>query len=556
MKMTEGRPQPLGVTISGDRTNFAISVPSGSSCELVLYRLGEPEPFCSFEMKESIYGDIRFLALQDIHPWEYEYQYMIDGHLASDPYAKLVFKNNESNAQRFGYPYEYDWEEDSPLQIPFHEVISYNLHVRGFTIDESSGVVNRGTFSGIIEKIPYLLDLGINQIQCMPVYEFEDLQAGKVNYWGYGNGYFFAPKSKYSASKDPSVELKDMIKACHKAGIEVVLYLPFEKGVSPQMAAECLHYYVTEYHVDGFVVNPYHIPTEHLFQDPLLSKVKILYKDDQYQNVIRRFLKGDEGMVNDVIWQLKKNSDREHCLNYVTDHTGFTLRDLYSYDGKHNEANGEYNADGPDYNYSWNCGAEGDTDDAAIKALRDDQVKNAFAILLSSQGTPSILSGDEFGNTQYGNNNVYCQDNELAWLDWNQLEKEKGLFEFVKHLISLRQKFGILHQLEPVKGWDYSASGMPDVSYHGEEAWKVPSEVSSRLLGIYYNGAAIKEEDCFVAYNMHWMSHVVALPNPGTNKNWYLVMDTKEGVPNEPRMLEDQRKIELEPRTVQILVGR
>jgi len=257
-----------------------------------------------------------------------------------------------------------------------------------------------------------------------------------------------------------------------------------------------------------------------------------------------------------VIWQLKKNSDREHCLNYVTDHTGFTLRDLYSYDGKHNEANGEYNADGPDYNYSWNCGAEGDTDDAAIKALRDDQVKNAFAILLSSQGTPSILSGDEFGNTQYGNNNVYCQDNELAWLDWNQLEKEKGLFEFVKHLISLRQKFGILHQLEPVKGWDYSASGMPDVSYHGEEAWKVPSEVSSRLLGIYYNGAAIKEEDCFVAYNMHWMPHIVALPNPGTNKSWYLAMDTKEGVQNEPRMLDDQRKIELEPRTVQILVGR
>lgn len=556
MKKVNGYPKPLGVTLFGDRTNFAVAVPAGASCELVLYKLGGLEPFCKYELPESGFGEVRFLALQDIHPWEYEYHYLINGNYAPDPYAKLVFKRDSYEQVRFGFPHSYDWDDDEPLQIPHHEVVAYNLHVRGFTNHTSSGVVNRGTFSGIIEKIAYLQELGVNQIQCMPVYEFEDRQGRKTNYWGYGGGYFFAPKGRYAAAKDSSVELKDMIKACHKAGIEVVFYLPFDAVVSPQTATECLHYYVTEYHVDGFILNPYHMPTGHLQQDPLLAKVKILYQDNQYQNVMRRFLKGDEGMVSDVIWQLKRNTKMDGCFNYVTSHTGFTLQDVYSYDAKHNELNGEYNCDGPDYNYSWNCGAEGQTQDETVTALRNVQVKNAFALLLTSQGFPSILAGDEFGNSQNGNNNVYCQDNELAWLDWNQLEENRELFTYVKNLIALRKACTILHQPELIKGWDYSASGMPDVSYHGENAWKVPSEVSSRLLGVYYSGAATKEMDCFVAYNMHWMDHTVALPNPGSDKNWYLAMQTEDGVLDEPQLLDDQRKIEMKPRSVRILVGR
>lgn len=556
MKVMQGFPRPLGVTMFGKLTNFALSVPSGTSCELLLYRLGEQEASGRFTLEETIFGDVRCLALEDIRPWEYEYHYLIDGRYAADPFAKLVYPSEMYDQVRFGFPQKYEWEEDAPLQIPHHEVIAYTLHVRGFTRDASSGVVNRGTFSGIIEKIPYLQELGINQIQCMPIYEFYDEQGGKTNYWGYGGGYFFAPKSRYASSKDASVELKDMIKACHKTGMEVIFYLPFEEGVSPQTATQCLQYYASEFHVDGFILNPYHMPTGHLSQDPLLSKVKLLYKEDLYQNTIRRFLKGDEGMVSDVIWQLKRNTGQDGCFNYVTNHTGFTLQDLYAYDGKHNEANGEYNYDGPDYNYSWNCGMEGPTEDASIRKLRQAQVKNALAFLLTSQGTPCILAGDEFGNSQCGNNNVYCQDNELAWINWKNLEENQELFQYVKKLIALRKVCTILHQKDPVKGWDYSASGMPDVSYHGENAWKVPSEVSSRLLGVYYCGVATNEEDCFVAYNMHWMEHTIALPNPASEKIWYLVMETEAGVLDEPQRLEDQRKIEMKPRSVQILVGR
>ena len=278
-------------------------------------------------------------------------------------------------------------------------------------------------------------------------------------------------------------------------------------------------------------------------------------KDDAFQNVMRRFLKGDENMVNDVMWALYRNSAVDGKFNYITAQTGFTLWDLVSYDSKHNEANGENNTDGPDYNYSWNCGAEGPSRKRAVMALRKNQVVNAFFLLLTAQGTPCILAGDEFYNTQKGNNNVYCQDNETGWVDWTRLKTDPSLFEFVKGLIALRKAHPCLHREEELKGLDRTACGVPDVSYHGESAWQVKNDVSSRQLGVLYSGTGSGDQECFIAYNMHWIPHTFALPSPGKDRGWKLAADTQRGILKEPAALEDQKGIELKERSVAILTG-
>lgn len=405
-----------------------------------------------------------------------------------------------------------------------------------------------------MEKLPYLKDLGINQIQCMPVYEFEECGRFR-NYWGYGPAYYFAPKSAYAASGDGERELKDMVKACHKEGIEVVLEMPFTGDTSKQLMEECLRYYCLEYHIDGFLLNPYVAPMDAIHTDPILKHTKILVHDTGFQTVMRRFLKGDEGMVRDVMYWLRHQSETKEILNMITGQTGFTLRDLVSYDGKHNEANGEQNQDGPDYNYSWNCGAEGPSRKKAVTELRKNQTRNAFFLLLLAQGTPCILAGDEFGNTQKGNNNVYCQDNPVGWLDWSGLEKHPELHDFVKELIAFRKKHPVFWPEKEMTGMTYSKKGVPDVSYHGENAWRVPLEVSSRQLGVYYSGTdrtGEGDEDCFVAYNMHWLEHTFALPALPRGKKWYRIASTQEGVLDKAEPLDDQKFAEVKERTIMI----
>ena len=388
----------------------------------------------------------------------------------------------------------------------------------------------------------------------MPVYEFEE--AGmRVNYWGYGPGYYFAPKSAYAKDGDGVKGLKDLVKYCHKAGIEVVLEMPFAEGISGLMVTDCLRNYVMEYHVDGFILNPYNVPMDIILKDPILSGVRILRHADEFQNVMRRFLKGDEGVVTDVMYQTRKRWDLEGIYNCITTHTGFTLKDLVSYDGKHNEANGENNQDGPDYNYSWNCGAEGLTRKKAVLELRKNQMRNAMFLLLLSQGVPCILAGDEFANSQKGNNNVYCQDNPIGWLNWRNLLKEQEMYQFVKQLIKFRKKYRLFHQEKELLGIDQSGCGMPDVSYHGEMAWRAPTEVASRQIGIYYSSQDKEEADCFVAYNMHWLEHEFALPALKKGRKWYRAASTKEGILKDLVVLENQRNIELDEREIVVLVS-
>lgn len=562
MKQIKGKPLPIGVAVTETEVNFSIAVPGGKECSLLLYHPGKKVPCASFKMKECL-GEVYYLALKDMGKRDYEYNYMVDGEVVVDPYAKALAGRERWGKKtkipehevrgifRFG---DYDWEGDVSPEIPFHKAVAYAIHVRGLTKDSSSKVKQKGTFEGVIEKIPYFKELGVNQIHCMPVYEFEECGI-RTNYWGYGKAYYFAPKSAYSAKKDAVRSLKDMVKACHREGIEVILEMPFDGATPKHMIEDCLRHYMMEYHVDGFILNPSVVPIEEVIQDPILKKTKILQHETGFQNVMRRFLKGDEGMVHDVIYWLQHLSESGRTFNYIAGHTGFTLNDLVSFESKHNEDNGEDNQDGPDYNYSWNCGAEGPSRKREIISLRNRQIRNAFLLLLLSQGTPCILAGDEFYNSQKGNNNVYCQDNPVGWVNWGRLGKEPDLAVFVRKVIELRKSYPAFCPEKEMQGMDQAGWGVPDVSYHGESAWRVPGEVFSRWLGVYYSGQSETAEDCFVAYNMHWLTHGFALPALKKGKKWHILAST-DGVLDIPAPLEGQKCIEVGARTIVVLVGR
>lgn len=555
--MRKGYPFPLGVSEKDGYINFAMAVPNGKKCVLKLYKNNQEQSELEVELpEEDAVGEVRCVALPKSQVKGLEYLYMIDGETCVDPYAKSVVEQDGVVARARIFLERYDWEGDKPLEIPSHEVIAYSLHVRGFTKHSSSQVRKKGTFQGVIEKIPYLNSLGINQIQCMPVYSFEESKYYK-NYWGYGNAFCFAIKKNYAAGKSAEKELKDMVKACHKAGIEVVLHLPFYHEMPKPLMLECLRYYAMEYHVDGFVVDPFVAPMDSILTDSYLKRTKIIKHRDDFQTIMRRFLKGDEGMVEGVIEWLNKPMGESLSCNYITRHTGFTLADLVAYEKKRNEANGEFNQDGPEENHSWNCGKEGPTKKTEILALRRKQTRNALALMMLAQGTPCILAGDEFGNTQGGNNNVYCQDNETAWLNWNQWKKDHTLHDYVKGLIELRKNYLFLTKGKKYTGRDSDNCGVPDISYHGDNAWVPPIHNKSRKLGVYYHNEKEAIEDCLIAYNMDEKEQNFALPNIKGGKKWCRVFSTEQEVFEIREELEqNQKQVTLKERTIAMFIGR
>lgn len=560
MKTAVGFPFPQGCTVEGQTANFSVAVPEGQTCELIIYKKGARTSAFSQKMPYSdVAGNLHFLSVVLEQPEDYEYCYKIGGKIVPDPYGKAfsgrehwsVSKGKEKRKLRTRIVTDtFDWGKSQFPHLKKEDVIAYSLHVRGFTKHSSSGVTHKGTFDGVTEKLPYLQKLGINQIHLMPVYEFDENQR-HVNYWGYGKAYFFAPKASYAAG-DPVNEMKSLVRQMHLAGIEVILEMPFTEGTTFSLILDCLRYWVMQYHVDGFIVNPYICNPDELAKDPVLAKSKILKKEDGFQNVMRRFLKGDEGMIRDVICQLK-NQDTQ-LYNYIASHNGFTLCDVVSYDRKHNEANGENNLDGPDYNYSWNCGAEGNSRKKAVNELRKNQIFNAFFLLLFAQGMPCILSGDEFMNTQKGNNNAYCQDNLISWLDWNQLSRQEELYTFVCRLIALRK--ACMKQIAKKSEDTMGRSGIPQISYHGEDAWQMPAGRASRQLGVFYHEEST-EKDFYIAYNMHWLSHSFALPSLPKGMEWVCIAGTKEGVLDEKEAVPvKDKKVQLEERTIKVFVGR
>ncbi|MDJ1182997.1 glycogen debranching protein GlgX [Roseofilum casamattae] len=691
-KLRRGKPFPFGATLSAEGVNFSIFSSHATACTLVLFDRGSSQPFVEIPFPEEFrIGNVYSMMVFDLDYENIEYGYRmygpydtVEGHrfdpgkIVMDPYAKVIggrdvwgqipkFKDIYQHRARIVID-DFDWEQDRPLELPPEDLVIYEMHLRSFTQHSSSGVTEkyRGTFAGMREKIAYLKELGVNCVELMPIFEFDEFENNRFNpdtgerlynYWGYSTVGFFAPKAGYAATGKLGMqvdELKTLIKELHKNGIEVMLDVVFNhtaegnelghtisfRGIDNKVyymltpegyyhnfsgcgntlncnhpivrniVLDCLRYWAAEYHIDGFrfdlasilgrdlegvpMTNPPLL--ELLAFDPILAKCKLIAEawdaggqyqvgsfpsfgrwaewNGKYRDMLRQFLKGEA-----PVWEMSHRlmgspdlyagSDRPPTtsINFITAHDGFTLFDLFSYDEKHNEANGEGNRDGANDNYSWNCGEEGETDDEEINELRRRLVKNAIALLMVSQGIPMILMGDEMGRTKGGNNNTYCHDNPLNWLDWSLLDTNSDIFQFFQDCIAFRHSHSVLRRNTHFSHQDALGSGYADISWHGPEAWNVDWADYSRTLafllcGEHGDSEGAADDYIYVAMNMYWEPLIFEFPQLPDGKHWHLFVDTgltipqKSWKPGTEPILTDQLQRQLCDRSVVILVGR
>ncbi|HJC81022.1 MAG TPA: glycogen debranching protein GlgX [Candidatus Mediterraneibacter excrementipullorum] len=668
----------FGATIIPGGVNFTVQSHGADSIELLLFHRGAEEPFAELKFPDNYrIGFVYSMIVFGLDVEEFEYAYRVDGpydeekglrfdrtKILLDPYARAVTGQSRwghKNNVRHGYRARvvrsnFDWGRERTSQIPMEDLIIYETHVRGFTKDPSSGTACPGTFHALKEKIPYLKNLGINAVELMPIFEFDEMRDARLidenqllDYWGYNPVSFFAPNTSYCSALEynrEGLELKNMIKELHDNGIEVILDVVFNhtaegnelgpcfsfKGfdnnvyymltpegkyynfsgcgntlncnhpVVQEMILDCLRYWVIEYRVDGFRFDlasilgrnedgvPMNQPPllRNLAFDSILGNVKLiaeawdaggLYQvgsfpswkrwaewNGRYRDDMRCFLKGDAGMAHIAAQRMIGSPDLydpvyrggNASVNFLTCHDGFTLYDLYSYNQKHNEANGWGNTDGYNDNNSWNCGTEGSTDDPDILALRIRMIKNACTVLMCSRGTPMFLSGDEFGDTRYGNNNPYCQDNEISWLDWTLLEKEpnRDLFEFFRYMITFRKKHpSIRKDLEP------SYIGFPSMSVHGLTPWEPDAPESSYAASVLFAGYdedTRKEDLVYVAVNSHWQTAELTLPDLPEGYAWKIAVNTGDPLQQtfeEGEMPATGKQLLLGERSVIVFVG-
>ena len=689
IKYRRGRVLPFGATLVPNGVNFSVFSSAATSCTLVLFNKNEEIPYAEIPLPDEFrVGNVYAIIVFGLDYENIEYGYRMDGPydpqnghrfdkqaVLSDPYAKAIGGRDrwrdDSNLKR-NYPFrsrlvfdDFDWEEDNPLETPMEDLIIYEIHVRGFTSHPSSGVRHRGTFAAIREKIPYLRDLGINCVELMPIYEFDEFEHSRtnpdtgdllVNYWGYSTLNFFAPKAGYAATGKYGMavdELKTLIKELHRNGIEVILDVVFNhtaegdhrgptisfRGIDNKTyymltpdgyyfnfsgtgntlncnhpvvrntVLDCLRYWASEYHIDGFRFDlasilgraqdgsPLNNPPllESLAHDPILAKCKLiaeawdaggLYQvgafpaygrwaewNGKYRDTVRKFLKGDHNTVGQLS-QCMQGSPEMYLhrgttagINFITCHDGFTLYDLFAYNEKHNWANGENNQDGCNDNFSWNCGWEGETDDTAVNLLRHRQIKNALTILMLSQGVPMILMGDEMGRTQKGNNNTYCHDSDFNWLDWSLVRENFDLFSFARHIINFRRQHPILRSKEHYCNRDYKESGYADITFHGTKAWHADWSESNTVFAFMLDGhqaknGFVKDDAIYVAANMHWDALDFELPQLSENRKWHLSVNTSMVPPetfyplNSEPVLENQSGFIVGGRSVIVLIGK
>ena len=673
-----------GATPLQNGVNFTIHTCGGTSCELLLFHRAQEEPFAVLPFPEAYkIGNVYSMIVYGLNIDEFEYAYRVDGpycpekgllfdknKILLDPYAKAV-AGQRTWGIRWDHTYHarvvkdrFDWGDMPQSKKELCDLIIYELHVRDFTHHPSSGVQHRGTFSGLMEKIPYLKELGINAVELMPIFEFDETMNSRtvdgkqlLECWGYNTVGFFAPNSSYAAANEQNqegTELKTLIKALHDNGIEVILDVVFnhtaegnEKGntfsfkgfdnniyymltpdgnyynfsgcgntlncnhpVVQQLILECLRYWTINYRVDGFrfdlasilgrnedgspMNNPPLLRT--LADDSILSNVKLiaeawdaggLYQvgsfpasgrwaewNGRYRDSLRSYLKGDSWNAWDAAWSISGSGDLyggyydnthsnyagyNSCVNFLTCHDGFTLYDLYAYNDKHNEANGWNNTDGANDNRSWNCGAEGETDDPEVLSLRRRMIRNACAVLMCSRGTPMFLAGDEFGNTKFGNNNSYCQDNITSWLDWRMLEKNKDLFEFFKFMIAFRKKHPVIQKQLPA-----SVCGMDFIHTHNLNAEETDIPRDARTFCVSFAGydkEKGKDDLIYVAVNTFWEDVTITLPNLHGRGAWHLSVNTY-GDGNgqycypEGQEVRIDRSFVMRPRSVAVFTGR
>ncbi len=603
------KPYPLGCYIDYDRSLVVRSVFKDSShCGITLYpssgyRKAKPLTIeLPKTLKRGAIYSARIKGIDNIADYG-TYNYFCDDEYFCDPYAKQFFglekfgkdvpdseiRAKLDNKADFKTSHDtFDWTGDEHSFIPYEDSLIYLLHVRGFTKSPSSNVplVKRGTFSGIIEKIPYLKSLGVTAVELMPAYEMNEMEnpykksdvrsaaatkkpdnlfskdgsiskkssvATKLNYWGYKKGYYFAPRTAYCENPaDAENEFKRFIKTMHENGLEVIMQFFFDEHENGTLIIDALRFWRCTYHVDGFHLKGSVIPLRLITNEPLFTDIKIWYEWLDYGAVYegktppvrlfadynnaflyhaRKFLKSDDNTASEFLKCMLSNSADHAVINYICDYEGFRLSDLVSYEHKHNEENGENNKDGIDNNQSWNCGIEGRTRKHDILSLRLKQMKNAMTMLFFAQGTPMIFSGDEFGNSQGGNNNPYCQDNETGWVDWKAMDRNKEFFDYVMFLSKLRFGNRILHEKKPFKMMDYISCGYPDFSYHGREAWRPDMSGHSHLMGMLFCGLYEEKEDSpfiYVVFNMNWTAQELALPKLPEGLKWEVLSDTDD----------------------------
>lgn len=645
-KIRPGFFRMYGACVASNGVSFTINSHGATRCTLLLFKPQAPKPYARIPFPDSYrIGDTYSMLVFDIKPDEFEYAFSFDGpyepakgllfneeNVILDPYSRAVTGQRKwGEKPEGGKDFEYrarvvkssfDWGNIKQLEQPFEDLVIYETHVRGYTKDKSSGVSAPGTFAGLKDKIPYLKDLGINAVELMPIFEFDEMESARVvdgvqlyNYWGYNTVSFFAPNTSYAFNEEHNHEgdeLKSLIKALKENGIEVILDVVFNhtaegnemgpcfsfKGIDNNVyymltpdahyynfsgcgnvmncnhpvvrsfIIDCLRHWAIEYRVDGFrfdlasilgrdqngapMANPPIL--ESLAFDPVLGKMKLiaeawdaggLYQvgsfpswnrwaewNGRYRDDMRSFLKGDDGMAGNAITRITGSRDlyspesRGHkaSVNFMTCHDGFTLYDLYSYNEKHNEKNGRNNTDGDNNGHSWNCGAEGETDDPNVNGLRRRLIKNAFAALLCSRGPAMFFAGDEFCNTQFGNNNAYCQDNIISWLDWSRLEKFKEIHDFVRHMIQFRKEHPILRKMTKP-----SSCQFPEISVHNGTPFNASTDYKTKLIGIMYAGRNEEDtEDDIVFYcmNAYWEPLVMQLPVLPNGKHWHVDTNT------------------------------
>lgn len=645
-KIRPGFFRMYGACVASNGVSFTINSHGATRCTLLLFKPQASKPYARIPFPDSYrIGDTYSMLVFDIKPDEFEYAFSFDGpyepakgllfneeNVLLDPYSRAVTGQRKwGEKPEGGKDFEYrarvvkssfDWGNIKQLEQPFEDLVIYETHVRGYTKDKSSGVSAPGTFAGLKDKIPYLKDLGINAVELMPIFEFDEMESARVvdgvqlyNYWGYNTVSFFAPNTSYAFNEEHNHEgdeLKSLIKALKENGIEVILDVVFNhtaegnemgpcfsfKGIDNNVyymltpdahyynfsgcgnvmncnhpvvrsfIIDCLRHWAIEYRVDGFrfdlasilgrdqngapMANPPIL--ESLAFDPVLGKMKLiaeawdaggLYQvgsfpswnrwaewNGRYRDDMRSFLKGDDGMAGNAITRITGSRDlyspesRGHkaSVNFMTCHDGFTLYDIYSYNEKHNEKNGWNNTDGDNNGHSWNCGAEGETDDPNVNGLRRRLIKNAFAALLCSRGPAMFFAGDEFCNTQFGNNNAYCQDNIISWLDWSRLEKFKEIHDFVRHMIQFRKEHPILRKMTKP-----SSCQFPEISVHNGTPFNASTDYKTKLIGIMYAGRNEEDtEDDIVFYcmNAYWEPLVMQLPVLPNGKHWHVDTNT------------------------------
>ena len=645
-KIRPGFFRMYGACVASNGVSFTINSHGATRCTLLLFKPQAPKPYARIPFPDSYrIGDTYSMLVYDIKPDEFEYAFSFDGpyepakgllfneeNVLLDPYSRAVTGQRKwGEKPEGGKDFEYrarvvkssfDWGNIKQLEQPFEDLVIYEIHVRGYTKDKSSGVSAPGTFAGLKDKIPYLKDLGINAVELMPIFEFDEMESARVvdgvqlyNYWGYNTVSFFAPNTSYAFNEEHNHEgdeLKSLIKALKENGIEVILDVVFNhtaegnemgpcfsfKGIDNNVyymltpdahyynfsgcgnvmncnhpvvrsfIIDCLRHWAIEYRVDGFrfdlasilgrdqngapMANPPIL--ESLAFDPVLGKMKLiaeawdaggLYQvgsfpswnrwaewNGRYRDDMRSFLKGDDCMAANAIKRITGSRDlyspesRGHkaSVNFLTCHDGFTLYDLYSYNEKHNEKNGWNNTDGDNNGHSWNCGAESETDDPNVNGLRRRLIKNAFAALLCSRGPAMFFAGDEFCNTQFGNNNAYCQDNIISWLDWSRLEEFKEIHDFVRHMIQFRKEHPILRKMTKP-----SSCQFPEISVHNGTPFNASTDYKTKLIGIMYAGRNEEDtEDDIVFYcmNAYWEPLVMQLPVLPNGKHWHVDTNT------------------------------